>query len=179
MASVLSSATHTAHSLAASLLSATKVKPGCTLPLVEVKENSASTRTPLTLKGKNVIVGVPGAFTETCTNLHVPGYIANYEMFKAKGVNDIYIIGVNDVFVMQAWKNSLAKEGTPVHFVSDDDGTFTGSIGMMVDASTILGGPRSKRYVIITNDDKVERVEVEENASDVTSTGAEKVLELL
>lgn len=44
---------------------------------------------------------MPGAFTETCTNLHVPGYIANYEMFKAKGVNDIYIIGVNDVFVMQ------------------------------------------------------------------------------
>ncbi|KAK2459843.1 hypothetical protein APHAL10511_008164 [Amanita phalloides] len=130
MTSVLSTATHTAHSLAASLLSTAQVKPGSTLPAVEVKENSAEHAAPLSLKGKNIIVGLPGAFTETCTNAHVPAYIANYEKFKAKGINDIYIVSVNDLFVMQAWKKSLASEGTAVHFVADDDGTFTGALGI-------------------------------------------------
>ncbi|KAF8621701.1 hypothetical protein AX15_007562 [Amanita polypyramis BW_CC] len=178
MTSVLSTATQTAHSLAVSLLSTGLVKPGSTIPSVEVKEDSAEQTIPLSLRGKNIIVGVPGAFTDTCTK-HVPGYILNYDKFKAKGVNEIYIVAVNDVYVMKAWKKSMANEGTPIHFIADDSGIFTSSTGTMLDASKLLGGPRSKRYVIITKDDKVESVDVEEDPSKITCTASEKILELL
>ncbi|EMD35799.1 hypothetical protein CERSUDRAFT_26200, partial [Gelatoporia subvermispora B] len=88
-------------------------------------------------------VGVPGAFTGTCS-AQVPGYIAAFERFREKGVQNIYVVAVNDVFCMKAWKEQLAPAGTPVHFVADDKGAFVGALGMLFDASPLLGGPRSK-----------------------------------
>ncbi|KAF8638129.1 hypothetical protein AX17_002428 [Amanita inopinata Kibby_2008] len=175
MTSVLSSATQTAHSIAASLLSNSPIKPGGTIPSQDVKEDSAEHSAPLTLKGKNIILGVPGAFTDTCT-AEVPQYIENYQKFKDKGVNNIYVIAINDVFVMKAWKKSMAHQDTPIRFIADDIGTFTGSVGLMLDASKLLGGPRSKRYVIVANDDKVETVVVEEDPTKYTVTAAQAVL---
>ena len=115
---------------------------------------------------------MPGAFTGPCSN-QVPGYIKAYDQFKAKGVENIYVIAVNDTFVMKAWKEKLAPEGTrqsnsnlwpssaffphiyshlgcvrnsliAVHFIADDQGAFTGALGMLFDASGLLGAPRSK-----------------------------------
>lgn len=102
MASLLAGATKTAHSLATSLLSAAEAKAGSTLPVsVPVKEDDA--QKPFTfagIAGKNVFVGVPGAFTGACS-AQVPGYIKAYETFRAKGVDGVYVVGVNDVFVMK------------------------------------------------------------------------------
>ncbi|KAJ3489019.1 hypothetical protein NLJ89_g11564 [Agrocybe chaxingu] len=123
-------------------------------------------------------IGVPGAFTTPC-NAHLPGYIENYDKFKEKGVNEIYVFAVNDAFVMKAWKEKLAPNGTPIHFIADDKGAFVGSIGLIFDASGLLGGPRSKRFAIVTDGDKAVSVAVEEAPPNVTVTGAEAVLATL
>ncbi|KAI0328929.1 Redoxin [Cubamyces sp. BRFM 1775] len=177
MASLLSGATKTAHHLATSLLSAAEAKVGSTIPAkVPVKEDDPEkTFTFEGIKGKNVFVGVPGAFTGTCT-AQVPGYINAYEQFKAKGIDNIYVVAVNDVFVMKAWKKQLAPEGTPVHFIADDQGAFVGALGMLFDASPLLGAPRSKRFVAVAEDDTITYIAVEQNPAELTVTAAEKVL---
>ncbi|RDX44652.1 Redoxin [Polyporus arcularius HHB13444] len=177
MASLLAGATKTAHHLATSLLSAAEAKVGSVIPLkVPVKENDAEqTFTFESLKGKNVFVGVPGAFTGTCS-AQVPGYIKAYEQFKERGVDNIYIVAVNDVFVTKAWKEKLAPEGTPVHFIADDQGAFTGALGMLFDASALLGAPRSKRYAAIVEGDTITHLAVEPNPGQLTVTAAEKIL---
>ncbi|KDR72792.1 hypothetical protein GALMADRAFT_252056 [Galerina marginata CBS 339.88] len=172
MTSVLA---HAAHSIAASLLAPGQIQPGASIPASEVKENAPDSATPLTLTGKNVIIGVPGAFTTPC-NGHLPPYIESYDKFKAKGVEAIYVFGVNDVFVMKAWKEKLAPNGTPIHFIADDKAAFVSSIGLIFDASPLLGGPRSKRFAIVTNGNEVVSVAVEEAPPNVTVTSAESVL---
>ncbi|CAA7263795.1 unnamed protein product [Cyclocybe aegerita] len=171
MTSAIATAAQAAHSVAASLLAHAQIQPGATIPAAEVKEDAPDAAKVLTLTGKNVLIGVPGAFTTPC-NTHLPAYIENYEAFKAKGVNEIYLFGVNDV----AWKEKLAPSGTPIHFIADDKGAFVGSLGLIFDASGLLGGPRSKRFAIVTDGDKVVSVAVEEAPPNVTVTGAEAVL---
>ncbi|KAG5653684.1 hypothetical protein H0H81_011436 [Sphagnurus paluster] len=155
-----------------------QITAGSVIPAQPIKETAPDAATPLELKGKNIIVGVPGAFTGTC-HAQVPGYIEAYDKFKAKGVNEIYVVSVNDVFVTKAWKENLAPNGSDVHFIADDTAAFTKSVGLDFDATPVLGGPRSKRYVIVTEDDKVVAAIVEPDPSKATVTTAEKVLENL
>ncbi len=100
----------------------------------------------------------------------MPGYISQYEAFQAKGVQGIYVVAVNDAFVMQAWKEKLGAGSSPVHFLADDTGAFTASVGMAFDASGLLGNRRSKRYAIITEDGVVKKVFVEDEAPTVDRT---------
>lgn len=179
VASLVKGAAQTAHAHVAALLAPSQVKPGDKLPLNEtIKEADATKPISLAPSGKNIFVGVPGAFTPTC-HLQAPGYIEKYDEFKAKGINEIYIISVNDVFVTKAWKEKLAPNGTPVRFISDDQAFFVSKLGLVLDASPALGAPRAKRFVIIANDDTIETVIVEESAGELTVTEATKVLALL
>jgi len=172
-------AAKTAHAHTTALLAARQAKQGDKLPLKEtVKETDATTPITLAPSGKTIFVGVPGAFTPTCS-LQAPGYIEKYDEFKAKGVNEIYIVSVNDVFVTKAWKEKLAPNGTPVRFIADDQALFVSALGLTLDATPALGGPRAKRFVVIANDDDIENVIVEESAGSLTTTDASKVLELL
>ncbi|KAF5378134.1 hypothetical protein D9615_007520 [Tricholomella constricta] len=155
--------------------STSQIQVGGTIPAQNVKENAPDAATPLELKGKNIIVGVPGAFTGTC-HAQVPGYIEAYDEFKAKGVNEIYIFAVNDVFVTKAWKENLAPKGSNVHFIADDNAAFANSVGLAFDATPLLGGPRSKRYVIVTEDNKVSSIAVEADPGKLTITAAKNVL---
>ncbi|THU98543.1 Redoxin, partial [Dendrothele bispora CBS 962.96] len=141
-----------------------------------VKEDAPDKTIPLPMTGKNIIVGVPGAFSGTCSNSHVPGYLQNYEKFKAKGINEIFVVAVNDVFVMKAWKEKLAPTGTPVRFIADDKGSLVSSLGLLFDASNFFGAPRAKRFVLYTEGDKVQMVAVEEVPGEVKVTGAETIL---
>ncbi|KAG6816065.1 hypothetical protein H0H87_008897 [Tephrocybe sp. NHM501043] len=152
-----------------------RIQVGGTIPAQSVKENAPDAATPLVLSGKNIIVGVPGAFTGTC-HAQVPGYIENYEEFKAKGVNEIYIVSVNDVFVTKAWKENLAPKGSAVHFIADDNAAFTKSLGLDFDATPVLGGSRSLRYVIVTDGDKVQTITVEADPGKSIETAASAVL---
>ncbi|KAF8152353.1 Redoxin [Crassisporium funariophilum] len=175
MTSVIASAAQAAHSVAASLLAKAQIQPGDIIPASEIKEDAPDKATTLTLTGKNIIIGVPGAFTTPC-NSHLPAYIEKFDEFKAKGVNAIYVFGVNDAFVMKAWKAHLAPNGTPIHFIADDKGAFVGSLGLIFDASPLLGSPRSKRFAIITEGNKVVSVAVEEAPPSVTVSSAQSIL---
>lgn len=108
----------------------------------------------------------------------VPGYLENAADFAKSGVQGIYIVAVNDIFCVNAWKEKLAS-GKPheiVHFVSDGTGHFTNAMGLLFDASGLLGNHRSKRYVATVNNGTVEQLEVEDDAPNVTVTDAKKVL---
>ncbi|KAH9939706.1 Redoxin [Epithele typhae] len=177
MATALVALASSAHSMATSLLSAAEVKVGSTIPIkVPVKESAPNESfTFENISGKSVIVGVPGAFTGTCSK-QVPGYIDAFEQFKAKGIDNIFVVAVNDVFVMKAWKASLAPQGTPVRFIADDQGAFVGALGMLFDASPLLGGPRSKRFVLVVDGDTISHLAVEAVPSELTTTAADKVL---
>ncbi|GBE85759.1 Putative peroxiredoxin [Sparassis crispa] len=178
--SLLSSTIQTAHAAVTSLLSAAEVKPGSTIPTSALVKEDSSTETFTFegLTGKNVFVGVPGAFTGTCS-AQVPGYINAYEKFTAKGVRNVYVVAVNDVFVMKAWKAQLANGGTPIKFIADDEGAFVGALGLLFDASPLLGGPRSKRFVLITEGTQITHVVVEPVPSELTVCAADKILALL
>lgn len=74
---------------------------------------------------KDLVVAVPGAFSATCSN-QVPGYVEHAEQFVAKGIQGIYVVAVNDVFVMKAWKKDLRAESNPLfHFIADDDASVS------------------------------------------------------
>jgi len=164
------------HSVATSISHTETVAPGSALPSVPVKEDAADKPAPLVFpSGKHIIIGVPGAFTGTC-HAQIPGYISQFDAFKAKGIEQIAVIAVNDVFVLKAWKENLAPGGTPVRFISDDSGAFTTALGLLFDATPVLGGIRSKRYVIIANGNKVETVAIEEVPSKLTVTDAKTIL---
>jgi len=176
MESIISSAVEAAHAQATALLAKNQAKPGDKLPLKEhLKENDPSKAITLAPTGKNVFIGVPGAFTPSCSS-QAPAYIEKYEEFKAKGVNEIYIITVNDAYVTKAWKEKLAPDGTPVRFIADDQAHFVSALGLIFDASQGLGGPRAKRFAIIADGDTVEKVLVEQSPSDVIVTAAANVL---
>src|SRR3954470_15273507 len=84
-------------------------------------------------KGKKVVLfAVPGAFTPTCSNNHLPGFVKNADAIKAKGIDTIAVTGVNDVFVMNAWKKATGAEGK-IEFLADGSADFAKAIGLNLD----------------------------------------------
>jgi 2-Cys peroxiredoxin 5 len=177
MSAILVSASQAAHTAAAALLSKAQIKPGETIPTgVKVKEDSVETPFELVLTGKNLVLGVPAAFSGPCSN-QVPGYVDKLTQFREKGIKDIYVVAVNDAFVTKAWKEKLGARD--LHFIADDSGSLTSQLGLMFDATPLLGAPRSKRYAIITNGMTTEHVIVEEDSTKSTVTKAENVLAVI
>jgi glutaredoxin/glutathione-dependent peroxiredoxin len=125
-----------------------------------------------------VLVGVPGAFTPTCTNRHLPGFLERRDDILAKGVDAIAVVSVNDAFVMSAWARHLNCEDK-VLFLADGNADFVQAAGLSMDASHLGRGIRAKRFSMIVTDGVVETVNVEEEIREVTVTGAEKILEQL
>ncbi|RDB22314.1 putative peroxiredoxin pmp20 [Hypsizygus marmoreus] len=163
---------------AQTLLATPQIQVGGTIPAHDVKELAPDASSTLVLKGRNIIVGVPGAYTGTC-HAQVPQYLDAYDEFKAKGVNEIYVVAVNDAFVTKAWKENLAPKGSNVHFIADDKAAFAGSLGLLFDGTPVFGGPRSKRYVIVTDDDKVASLDIEADPGKITVTAAKAILSKL
>ena len=111
-------------------------------------------------KGKKVVIfGLPGAFTPTCSAKHVPSYLANFDKLKAKGVDDIICMSVNDPFVMGAW--NVASGSKDITMLADGNGDFAEALGLTMDASKFGMGKRSQRYSAIINDGVVEKLNVE------------------
>ncbi|KAG1818088.1 Redoxin-domain-containing protein [Suillus subaureus] len=167
MASILTNVAQAAHSAAAAVLSAAQIEVGEPIPQKLVKEEDPERSTTLDLSGKNIILGVPGAFTPPCSS-QVPQYIADYDKFKAKGVKTSMLL--------LAWKEKLAPQGTGVRFIADDKGEFTSSVGLLFDAPGLLASPRSKRYVIVAQDGNADFIAVEEQPANITSTAANVVI---
>ncbi len=106
-------------------------------------------------KGKRVILfSLPGAFTPTCSTYQLPGYENGAADFKAQGIDEIYVMSVNDTFVMNKWARDQKLENVKV--IPDGAGEFTRQLGMLVDKSNIGFGMRSWRYAAIVNDGVIE-----------------------
>ncbi|MEN9379180.1 MAG: hypothetical protein RJB15_858 [Pseudomonadota bacterium] len=109
---------------------------------------------------KIVIFGLPGAFTPTCSAKHVPGYVDNCDAIKAKGVDEIWCVSVNDPFVMGAWGRDQ-KVGKKVRMLGDGSGEFTKKLGLELDLTARGLGVRSDRYAMIVEDGVVKSLDRE------------------
>ncbi len=136
-----------------------KVPSGTFMQMVDGKP------TPITTEelfaGKTVaLFALPGAFTPTCSAKHVPGFVQNSDAFKAKGVDQIACVSVNDAFVMGAWGKDQGA-GDKVMMLADGNGDFTRALGLEFDASKFGMGKRSQRYSMIVKDGVVKSLNVE------------------
>lgn len=140
------------------------IKEGDRLPDAKMFMMKEGKPTPVTtaelFAGKKVVVfALPGAYTPTCSQAHLPGFVVNADAIKAKGVDSIVCLSVNDAFVMDSWgKDQNAEE---ILMVGDGNGEFTAAIGLEMDGSGFGLGKRSQRYAMIVDDGKVAKLAVE------------------
>jgi len=127
-------------------------------------------------KGKKVVLfAVPGAFTPTCDKNHLPGFVTNADKIKGKGIDTIAVTGVNDVFVMNAWKKASGAEGK-VEFLADGSGKFAGALGLTVDLGERGLGTRSQRYCMVVEDGVVKTLNIEDAPGKADVSGADNLL---
>lgn len=152
------------------------IAEGSRLPEVTFKlmtsSGPASKATSEIFGGRRVVLfGVPGAFTPTCHNSHLPGSLDNMDAFKAKGVDLIACTAVNDVFVMEAWAGATGAQNK-ILFLADGNGDFAKATGLDLDASGNGLGLRSKRYAMLVDDGVVTKLNIEEVASNADMSSA-------
>ena len=128
--------------------------------------------------GKVVLFGLPGAFTSTCSKLHLPGYVGNADKIKSKGIEKIFCLSVNDPFVMNAW-GEANNAGGKITMLSDPYLLFTKAIGAEVDRNSKGMGIRSNRYAMIIENLEVINIQVEKETKQCGLSSAEGVLDLL
>jgi peroxiredoxin len=129
-------------------------------------------------KGKTVVLfGLPGAFTPTCSAKHLPGFVQHAKDIKAKGVDTIACLSVNDAFVMDAWGKDQ-KAGSNVMMLADGNADFSKAVGLTMDATGYGMGLRASRYAMVVKDGVVKKLNVEApGAFEVSS--AESILKTL
>jgi len=127
-------------------------------------------------KGKKIaLFAVPGAFTPTCSMNHLPGFLAKEAEFKAKGVDEIVVVAVNDVFVMDAWAKHSGAAGK-ILFLADGSALFTNAIGLPLDLTERGLGLRSQRYSMLVEDGIVKKLNVEDQIGKAEISGADTLL---
>jgi peroxiredoxin len=130
-------------------------------------------------RGKRIVlIAVPGAFTPACSQRHLPGYVDKATDIKAKGIDEIACVAVNDAFVMGAWGRDQKTEGK-VRMLADGSGDFTRALGLELDLSKGGLGVRSKRYSMLVDDGVVKSLNVEQQPGQVDISGAEAMLKAL
>jgi peroxiredoxin len=127
---------------------------------------------------KVVLVGVPGAFTSTCHNSHIPTFIANESTLKAKGVARVAVMSVNDHHVMKAWAQALGVDGR-MDFLADGSIVYTRALDLINDQTAGGLGIRCKRFAAIVDNGVVKALNVEPDGGKVTVSGAAAILKLL
>lgn len=129
--------------------------------------------------GKKVVLfSVPGAFTPTCSAKHLPGFVENAEAIKAKGVDTVACLSVNDVFVMDAWGKSAGAEGK-VTMLADGNCDYTKALGLEIDASGFGMGMRGSRFALVVDDGVVTQAYIEAAPTELEASAAENVLKNL
>ena len=156
------------------------IKAGDRLPEVALQRISTGVETldtrTLFENRKVVIFAVPGAFTPTCSEKHLPGFVEHFDAFRERGV-DVACVAVNDPFVMQAWAESQhVPEG--LMMLADGNGDFTRALGLEMDASGYGMGRRSKRFALYAEDGVVKQLHVEA-PGEFRVSSAEHVLSVL
>ncbi len=157
------------------------VKVGDKVPAATMKVMGAQGPADLTtaelFAGKKVVLfAVPGAFTPTCSAAHLPGFVVNADKIKAKGVDTIVCLSVNDAFVMDAWGKDKNAEELVMAAVGNGD--LTKAMGLVLDGSGFGLGQRSQRYAMIVEDGVVTTLNVETGPG-FEASSAEKIMEAL
>lgn len=123
------------------------------------------------VKGKKILMfALPGAYTPTCSAKHVPSYLDNYDAIKAKGIDEIWCVAVNDAFVMGAWGRDQ-KVGGKIRMLSDGAGIWTKAMGLELDLTARNMGVRSQRYAAVIDDGVIKALAVEEAGAFEVSSG--------
>ena len=156
------------------------IKVGDKLPNVTFRVMTSEGPKPRTtdevFKGKKVaLFAVPGAFTPTCSNMHMPSFLNNVAAFKAKGVDTVAVTAVNDPFVMKAWAEKTGGDGK-IDFLADGSAEFAKGVDMVLDATAGGLGIRSKRYSMLVDDGVVKQINVEEAPGKCDISGGEALL---
>ena len=138
------------------------ISVGDKIPSAKLKRTDMSDITTEEIFGgkKVVVFAVPGAFTPTCSNQHLPGFVAKASEIKAKGVDEVVCMSVNDAFVMKAW-GEAQKTGDEVLMLADGNAEFSRAIGLDFDGSGIGFGTRAQRFAMVVNDGVVELLNVD------------------
>lgn len=148
------------------------------LPLMHFDQGPAPFDLASHLEGRTVVlIGVPGAFTPTCSERHLPGFIALADKLKEAGVDEIICLSVNDPHVMRAWSKSM--NGEALTFVADWDAAFVRALGLEVDRHSQGMGWRAGRFALIVRDGVVVHIGKEEETKDLTFSSAEAILQVL
>jgi peroxiredoxin len=158
------------------------IKVGDTLPSMKLMiagaEGPKEVSTDTLFKGKKVVLfATPGAFTPTCSAKHLPGYVQNADAFRARGVDEIVCMAVNDPFVMGAWAKDQGTEGKVV-MLADGSGALTKAMGLELDLVARGLGMRSQRFAMVVEDMKVTHLAIEA-PGDFDVSKAESVLAVL
>ena len=127
---------------------------------------------------KVVLIAVPGAFTPTCSMNHLPPYIAAIDQLKAKGVDEVVVTGVNDVFVMGAWEKHTGGTGV-VTYLADGSAEFAKATGLTLDLTERGLGLRSQRYAMVVEDGVVRALNVEDTPVKADKASAAEILKAL
>jgi len=159
------------------------IQPGDKIPDATLMMMGDAGPTPIAsqdlLGGKTVVLfAVPGAFTPSCSNQHLPGFVAQAEALRAKGVDSVVCLAVNDVFVLDAWSKQQGAGGK-VMMVSDGNGELTKKMGLELDASGLGLGMRTQRYAMLVKDGVVQKLNIEDNPAKAEQSGADAMLKLL
>jgi len=141
------------------------IKIGDQIPSMTLTKATAEGPKPVTtdeiFKGRKVVMfAVPGAFTPTCSAKHLPGFVENYDALKAKGVDEVVCMAVNDAFVLGAWAKSQSADGK-ITMLADGSAALTKAMGLELDLLARGMGVRCQRFVLVAVDGKVSHIAVE------------------
>jgi peroxiredoxin len=156
------------------------IAPGEMLPDATFKVRTPEGLKDVTTKdltaGKRVVLfAVPGAFTPTCHAKHLPSYLEHLDALKAKGIDTVACVSVNDAFVLDAWAKQAGVDDR-ILMLADGNATFTKAVGLDFDGSGFGLGTRSKRYAMLVEDGAVKALNVEESPGVMEVSGADKIL---
>ncbi len=159
------------------------IKVGDKIPSATLKqmtpEGPKDVTTDELFRGKKVaLFAVPGAFTPACSQRHLPGYVDKAADIKAKGVDEIVCVAVNDVFVMTAWGKDQKADGK-VRMLADGSGDFVRALGLELDLTKMGLGTRSQRYSMLVDNGVVKSLNVEAQPGQVDASGADAMLRSL
>ncbi|KAL8735581.1 MAG: hypothetical protein Q9166_000750 [cf. Caloplaca sp. 2 TL-2023] len=143
------------------------VAVGDRIPDIDLVEGSPGDKVNLAkeLKGKGLVIGVPAAFSPSCSASHIPGYLNSPSL---KSAGQVFVVSVNDAFVMKAWGATLDPTNkSGIRFLGDPDAKFTEALDLSFESASLFGNNRSKRYALVVEDGKVKEAHVESDNTGV------------
>ena len=160
------------------------ISPGTALPDATFKRKTAEgigdvTTTDVFANARVALFAVPGAYTPTCSNTHMPSFVKAMDALKAKGVDKVVCVSVNDPFVMEAWGEATGATAAGIELLCDPDASFTKAIGLEFDGTGAGLGIRSRRYSMFVENGVAKIVNVEDAPGQATCSTGEALVDQL